>query len=106
MNPFATSEHPQPPGLTSWCWYSRWPVWAQIGPIVLMLLSGSTLMGSYRWVQSIVGVVWMSWFVLEVNIDRTNPRHRAWSRTRRIIVTGLGMLAIAYMLISGIFAFR
>jgi hypothetical protein len=106
MNSFVSSYHPQPAGLTSWRWYSRWPVWAQIVPIVVMLLSGSTLMGSYRWVQSVLGVIWMLWLVLEVNVDRDNPRHRAWGRVRRIIVTGLGIMAVVLMLVPGILGGR
>lgn len=106
MNSFTSSNPSQPSAPTSWLWYSRWPVWAQAGPIVLILVSGSSIMGPHRWVQRLVGVLWMAWLVLEVNIDRANPRHQGWSRTRRVIVTLLGLSAIAFILISDSPVFR
>ncbi len=63
-------------------------------------------MGSFRWLQAVVSVLWMVWMVLEVNLSREDPRLQAWSRRRRVIVTVVGILGIAYVVISGIlFAF-
>ena len=106
MESHSSLDRPQHSRAARWHWFSQWPGVAQVAFVFLLMLSGSSLMGSFRWLQAVVSVLWMVWMVLEVNLSREDPRLQAWSRRRRVIVTVVGILGIAYVVISGIlFAF-
>ena len=98
-----TASDPSQQPLTSWRWISRWPSPAQVALVVAMFLSGSQLMGSYRWLQGVVSAVWIGWLLLEVFFNRENPRLQRWSWWRRavFVVSGvLGLTYIVYKLVS------
>ena len=99
MKTLSSVDHAPASGWARWRWYSRWPVVAQVALFPVMFLSGSRLMGSYRWVQAVVCVLWMVWLVLELNLHPDAPHWRGWSRRRRIITTGWVVMCIAMSLL-------
>ena len=102
LNAQSASDRPPKPPAT-WRWISRWPSPAQYALVTAMFLSGSQLMGSYRWIQGVVCAAWMAWLLLEVFFDREDPRLQSWSWWRySIFVVGgfLGLIYIVYDLVS------
>ena len=102
MESHSSLDRPQPKRAARWRWFTQWPGGAQVAFVFLVMVSGSSLMGSFRWVQAVVCALWIGWMILEANLSREDPRLQAWSSLRRITVTVVGILGIAYVVISGI----
>lgn len=99
MNTLSSVDDPQTSGWARWRWFSQWPVVATIAFILVIFLLGSRLMGSYRWVQTVVGTLWIVWLLFEITLHPDAPQRRGWSRRRRIVTTGMLILALVMNLV-------
>ena len=86
------------PSLTTWRWISRWPAPAQYALVTAMFLSGSQLMGSYRWIQGVMCLVWIGWLLLEVLFDRESQRLHRLSWWRFALIVAIGVSGLTYIL--------
>ena len=93
-----TASDPSQQPLTSWRWISRWPSPAQVALVVAMFLSGSQLMGSYRWIQGVMCLVWIGWLLLEVLFDRESQRLHRLSWWRFALIVAIGVSGLTYIL--------
>ena len=99
MQPVSSLDGALPSTRSRWRWYSRWPGGAQVALMLCILASGSALAGPYRWVQGPITLLFIGWITLEALFSRDDPRLQAWSRRRRVLVTGFLLLGFVFAIV-------